>query len=86
MTQHVNSGRSSFSQQFVDFLCASQRGDYRTPRDVPVSVFALADWELLNREDAERIFLPFLRHNIEGCPFPKAHGMVNSGDGPDSIA
>ncbi|HLD88935.1 MAG TPA: hypothetical protein VI894_01885 [Candidatus Nanoarchaeia archaeon] len=52
------------SQKFQGFMNNVYAGKYHSPKEVDPEIFTLQDWELLTREEAEKIFLPFIRHQI----------------------
>lgn len=54
-----------YSDRFKQFLHECENGKYKSPRDVPPDIFALDDWNFLPRAEAEKIFLPFIKYQIE---------------------
>ena len=55
----------NYSDKFKEFLKNCEEGNYKSPREVPPSIFALSDWDFLPRREAEEIFLPFMRSQVE---------------------
>ena len=53
------------SQEFKKFVLDCKNSKYKSPLEVDPKIFRLEDWNFLSRTQAEEIFLPFIRYNIE---------------------
>lgn len=54
-----------YSERFQKFVNDCKNGLYKKPTDVPPDIFALEDWNFLPRKEAEDLFLPFIRYQID---------------------